>query len=74
MILVQHICTFLCFGCCRQNLFFHFLAFVLWYQLILCFSIIRANLASIGKSAAGKVGLTLPWLQKGVCHDSQTDP
>jgi len=36
MILVQHICKFFCLGCCGQNLLFHLLAFILWYQLILC--------------------------------------
>ena len=36
MRLVQHICKFFCFGCYVQNLFFHLLAFVLSYQLILC--------------------------------------
>jgi len=35
MSLVQHICNFFCFGCYVQNLFFHFLAFILSYQLIL---------------------------------------
>jgi len=37
MSLVQHICKFFCFGCYVQNLFFNLLAFILWYQLILCF-------------------------------------
>jgi len=37
MSLVQHICKFFCLGCYVQNLFFHLLAFILWYQHILCF-------------------------------------
>ena len=31
------------------------------FHVFLGFSILRANLASIEKRAAGKVGLTLPW-------------
>jgi len=36
MSLVQHICTFFCFGCHVQNFFFRLLAFNFSYQLILC--------------------------------------
>jgi len=36
MSLVQHICKFFCIEYYVQNLFFHLLAFILSYQLILC--------------------------------------